>query len=357
MKQQFIRIAGFAVLFCVLGATTQAQDLYKLGSVAVEKGEKATGHISISTGTKGPEIKLPITVLRGLWDGPVLILAAGVYSPINPPIDALNRIENEIDLSELYGKVIIVRTVKRSSFLRRTIYHSPPEGLNLNRIYPGKISGSISERISYRITKEIIEQCDYLIDLHCSNDNENVPDFVYSTNVGNPFLIRQTTALGRYSGYDLIINKTYRPVDNNALVSLSSRALFRGKPAITIESGVDGYANTEKTDRIVSGIYNVMKHLDMLDGIPEVVSGQLWIKTSVVIRADHDGIFLSIAEKGDNVHRGDSIGYLTDAAGTQIQTVEAPFDGIILFLTAKPQAYAGEPVVIVGEPVERSQKR
>jgi len=34
------------------------------------------------------------------------------------------------------------------SFLKRTIYYGPVDGKNLNRVYPGKVDGTVSERIA-----------------------------------------------------------------------------------------------------------------------------------------------------------------------------------------------------------------
>ena len=60
----------------------------------------------------------------------------------------------------------MVHVANMPSFLGRTIYFSPVDGKNLNRAYPGRKDGTVSERIAYAITTEVIERADYVLDLH-----------------------------------------------------------------------------------------------------------------------------------------------------------------------------------------------
>jgi len=77
--------------------------------------------------------------------------------------------------------VILVHVANMPSFLGRTIYFSPIDGKNLNRVYPGRADGTVSERIAYAITREIIEPADYVLDLHCGDGNESLRPYVYQT--------------------------------------------------------------------------------------------------------------------------------------------------------------------------------
>ena len=76
------------------------------------------------------------------------------------------------DTGEPRGTVILVHIANLPSFLGRTIYYSPIDGKNLNRVYPGKADGTVSERIAYAITTEVIERADYVVDMHCGDGNE-----------------------------------------------------------------------------------------------------------------------------------------------------------------------------------------
>ena len=44
--------------------------------------------------------------------------------------------------------------------------HSPIDGKNLNRVFPGKPNGTITERIAYFLVHNIYHLADYVIDMH-----------------------------------------------------------------------------------------------------------------------------------------------------------------------------------------------
>ncbi|MBI3949226.1 MAG: succinylglutamate desuccinylase/aspartoacylase family protein [Acidobacteria bacterium] len=113
--------------------------------------------------------RIPISVFHGLRPGPVLALVAGNHGYEYTPILALQRLRARLDPQALAGTVIMVHVANMPSLLRRTIYYSPIDGKNLNRAYPGRKDGTASDRIAYAITKEVIERCDYLVDLHCGD--------------------------------------------------------------------------------------------------------------------------------------------------------------------------------------------
>ena len=115
---------------------------------------------------------IPITIIRGARPGPALALIAGNHGYEYPPILALQRLRAQMDPAELSGRILMVHAANMPSFLGRTVYFSPVDGKNLNRVYPGRTDGTVSERIAYAITREVIEQADYVLDLHCGDGNE-----------------------------------------------------------------------------------------------------------------------------------------------------------------------------------------
>ena len=52
---------------------------------------------------------------------------------------------------------------------------SPIDGLNLARIFPGKVNGSVTEKIAYWIGETLIKKTDYYIDLHSSGSDMEMP--------------------------------------------------------------------------------------------------------------------------------------------------------------------------------------
>ena len=134
---------------------------------------------------------------------------------------------------------------------------------------PGKVDGTVSERIAYAITREAIDQADYLLDLHCGDGNEWLRPYVYLHVTGDARMDQAIERLAMAFGIDHVVVDRGRPTDPAASLYCSTTAITRGKPAITIESGSLGVSDEESVERIVNGIHGVLRELRMKDGGPE----------------------------------------------------------------------------------------
>jgi predicted deacylase len=338
----------FLFIFSLLIANPAlCQETLKVGGVTSASGEIKSGFISVPAGTDGPEIRIPITVVNGKKKGLVLALTAGIHGYEYPPILALQRLRRELDPAKIRGTVIMVHVVNMPSFLKRTIYYNPIDWKNQNRVFPGKIDGTMTERIAYQVTNEVLKQSDYHLDLHCGDGNEDLMTYLYYTETGNPELDKKTLELAKNFGFKVIIHVTARPEGQPA--SMCARAsLFMGKPALTVECGRLGRTNEEDIESILKGCSNTLKHLGMIEGQPEPVLDQVWVKKTTYIRSEHEGIFYPLTQGGRHVHKGKLLGYLTDFFGNIIQKAVAPHDGIVMYIIATPPMSKGEPMVKIG---------
>jgi len=341
------RITSSAILF-VFSLAVLAQNL-TVGEVSTAPGEKKSGYILVPAGDDCGEVNIPITVINGAKEGPTLALTAGVHGYEYPPILALMRLAKKLDPSTLSGKVIIVHVVNVPSFLKRTIYYNPYDWKNQNRVFPGKVDGTSSERIAYQITKEVIDRCDYLVDNHCGDGNEDLVQYLYCTETGDLELDEKTKGLAVSFNLKVIVHEKGRTKDVTNSMYVSNTALLRGKPAISTEAGKLGRTDEEDVLAILRGNYNILKHLNMIDGEPKLLFESVWVQEYTIVRSEQDeGLFFPLVSRGDHVQKGELVGQLTDYFGNTIQKVVAPYDGIILYIIATPPMSRGEPMVSVG---------
>lgn len=130
-----------ALIGALLLATQQPNPL-TIGSVVARPGQSASGFIEVPAGVDAAT-RIPITIVRGAQSGPTLALIAGTHGSEVAPIVALQRVRAMIDPAALRGTVLIVHVANMPSFLGRTIYYSPIDSKNLNRVYPGKSDGRL----------------------------------------------------------------------------------------------------------------------------------------------------------------------------------------------------------------------
>lgn len=346
--KKIVTIVLIMILISLWANVISAQNTVRVGEVTTNPGEKKSGFIIVPAGKDGPEYKIPITVVNGEKSGPVLALTAGIHGYEYPPILALQRLPKKLDPSRLSGAVIMVHVANIPSFLKRTIYYNPHDWVNLNRAFPGKIDGTMCERIAYQITNEVIKQCDFLIDMHCGDGNEDLMPYLYCTKVGNPEVDKKTKELAINFGMKVIVGDLGRPKDLSQSVYCGNTALLMGKASITIESGKLGRTDEEDVVRIVRGTYNILKHLKMMEGKPELIAEPVWVEEYTIIRAEYDGIFYPLVHRAHHVQKDELVGYLTDFFGNTIQEVRAPYDGIVLYIIATPPMSKGEPMTSIG---------
>ncbi|HUK17927.1 MAG TPA: M14 family metallopeptidase [Bryobacteraceae bacterium] len=301
--------------------------------------------------------EVPVTTIRGAQPGPTLALIAGNHGYEYPPILALQRMRARIEPQRLAGTVILVHVANMPSFLGRTIYFSPIDGKNLNRAYPGTPAGTVSERIAHAITTQVIEPCDYLLDLHCGDGNESLRPYVYQTVTGIPGMDDAIARLVLAFGIDHIVVDRNRPTDPARSVYCSTTAITRGKPAVTIESGFLGNTDEDSVERIVSGVFGVMRELKMVAEGPPPVARPVYLDPVEVLSSPATGILYPHVERDQEVSQGALLAHITDFFGATTDEVRAPFDGVVLYVVATPPITLGQPVACVGrrrsEPVSK----
>jgi predicted deacylase len=282
---------------------------------------------------------IPITVIKGSKPGPVLALTAGIHGYEYPPILALQRLQ----VKKLAGTLIIVHVANMPSFLGRTVYFSPLDGKNLNRVFPGKKDGTESEQIAHAITTNVIDKCDYLLDLHCGDGNESLRPYVYQTVTGDPAFDERIAELVANCGFDHIVIDRARPKDPAASMYCSNTAITRGKPAITVESGFLGGTDEKSTIAILRGVESVMRYLKMIDGKPAKIK-PVYLDPAEVLTSPATGILYPHVERDAMVKKGAVLAHITDFFGKKIADVKAPLAGVVLYVVATPPITKGQPV-------------
>jgi predicted deacylase len=340
-------VLPFAMLVCLAGSASGQAPL-TVGSITAQPGTAASGDLVVPGRGSEPGTTIPVTLINGSRPGPVLALVAGVHGFEYPPILALQRLRASIDPKDLAGSIIMVHVANMPAFLGRAIYYTPGDRKNLNRVFPGRADGTISERIADVITREVIDRAGFLVDMHGGDGNESLRPYLYWTTTGAPGVVEAGRQLALAFGMDHIILDTIRPTDAGASIYLSNTAVLRGKPALTIESGYMGEVDEDSIARIERGVAGVLRHLKMRAAGPSPVSNPVWIGRNEVLTSGATGLWYPAVEKGYTVAEGAVIGRVTDFFGRSLEEIRAPFAGEILYVVGTPPITKGEPVGFIG---------
>src|SRR6266496_910793 len=347
-------IAALPILLGVSSFVAAAErSTFTVGTATAAQGREATGTIDVPAGVD-PALHIPVAVFHGAWPGPVLALVAGSHGTEYASILALEKLIGRIDPTELNGILIVVPLVNIPSFEQKIVHVNPVDGKSMNRYYPGRPDGTQTERAAWAITREVVERCDYLIDLHGGDLDENLRPYSYWARTGNEKQDAASRAMVLAFGLDHIIIANDRPRDPNASRYLETTAATRGKPSITVEAGRAGMVEAQDIDALVNGCLSVMRLLKILPGTATRVDHPVWIEKAVTISSDHPGIFSPRVDRGDYVEAGMKIGLLTDYLGKTIAEPKAPATGVVLYVAALPSMRKGDTIANIGVVASRA---
>lgn len=327
--------------------TAQERATFTVGTATAARGQRATGAIEVPAASDAA-LSIPVAVFHGAKPGPVLALVSGAHGTEYASIIALEKLIGLLNPAELAGTVIIVPLINLPSFERKVPHLNPVDGKSMNRFYPGNLNGTQTERASYQITKQVVEQCDHLIDLHGGDLDESLRPYSYWTKTGNEQQDQISREMVLAFGLDHIIISTDRPKDPQASRYLENTATTRGKPSITAEAGHAGTVEAEDVNALMNGCLSVLRYLKMLPGAAAVIEHPVWIEKVVPVASDQTGIFYPLVRRGTYVGQGMKIGYVTDYLGKQIFEARAPLAGVVLYICAVPSMTKGATIANIG---------
>ena len=346
MKRNRIICLLSLALFCC--ATVLAQNSFTVGTATAAHGQKVTGTLEIAAGVD-PATSIPVVVVQGSKPGPVLALVSGAHGTEYASIIALEKVIQMLDPAQVSGTVIILPLVNIASFEQKVPHVNPVDGKSMNRFYPGKQDGTQTERVSYAITKQVVERCDYLVDYHGGDIDENLRPYAYWPKSGDAKHDAVTRDMVLAFGLDHVIVWSDRPKDPAASRYLDNTANTRGKPAIAVEAGYSGTVQTDDVALLANGTLNLMRYLKMLPGAPAMVEHPVWIGKIDTVASDQPGIFYPLVQRGTYVEAGMKIGYVTDYFGKTIYEAHAPAAGVVLYICGVPSMKKGDTVANIGE--------
>jgi predicted deacylase len=283
-------------------------------------------------------LSVPFVELSGSADGPTLTVIAGVHGCEYASMAGVRHWLSALEGRALRGRVRAVPVLNVTAFAGRTPFVVPEDGKNLNRCFPGDPSGSLAERLAYDAFTQLITGSDAYVDAHCGDMVEALEPFALydagptedrgrelATAYGLPYVICQPTA------------GPGRPVNGMS----SSAAAAAGIPAITAEAGGCGLVEEHAVALHVAGLNGVLASLGMAEvpapgrrtppATPTYLGQFLWPRCAKA------GWWEPTVKAGDAVTRGQVVGTVSSLDGGCVQeTVTAPDDGVIIFVTSSP---------------------
>lgn len=275
---------------------------------------------------------LPIRVIRGRKDGPIVFISAAIHGDELNGIEIIRRIRKLSILNKLKGTLILVPIVNVYGIMNLSRYL--PDRRDLNRSFPGSIKGSLASRVAKIFFDEIVSRCDLGIDLHTASIHKsNLPQV--RTNIDNEY----TFKLAKSFEAPVILHSELRDG------SLRSVAQDSGIPILLYEAG-EALRFDEVCIRIgVKGIINVLREINMLPTVSrKILKTPIITRNSNWIRTNESGMLRTIKALGDLVKKDEIIAFIDEPLGDDSFPIRSPFDGVIIGKSEIPLIQEGDAV-------------
>jgi predicted deacylase len=280
-------------------------------------------------------------------EGPHLLVTGGVHGDEFEPMIAVRRLAKRLAGQKLRGKVTLVPVVNEAAFVRG--HRVAEDGLDLARTCPGRPDGSMTERTAHALS-ELIRSADYYIDLHTGGTALAVwpmTGYVLHPDVA---ILEKQRAMAR--AFNLPVIWGTEPTLPGRSLSVARDA---NVPAIYAEYLGAAQATGAGVDAYLTGCWNVLMHLGMLDGPPPAPAVR-WFVEDPRLGSGHmqrcypspmAGCFEAAVQLGQTISIGDLLGRVCDPLGAHCEEVRASEKGVVLVLRTFPSVKAGDSLAVI----------
>jgi predicted deacylase len=319
------------------------RDVVRIRDLSVERGTTRRGFLKVGETGAGP-VEMPVVVVHGARPGPTLCLTGGVHATEYPGQTAVRELTRQLDPATLAGTVIAVPVVNLPMFAARSGFVSPIDGLNLNRVAPGRPDGTVTERIAHTLFSEVLSHATHHIDCHGGDLTEVLWPYAAYRVIGKPDQDEVGEAMARcYSPRIVALFREGTPLVPTGTVT--SEAAKRGIVSILGECGSAGGLDPADVRTHLDGIANVMRYLRMLPGDPVVPARQLLGVGQFVVQARHGGLVRLAVGIGAAVEEGQVLGEIWDLFGDVVDTLRAPARGVVRIIWTHKAVHSGDAVL------------
>ena len=245
-------------------------------------------------------VMIPICVIRN-GKGPAALLTGGNHGDEYEGPLALYELARTLDPKDVSGSVIIVPAMNYPAF-RAGTRTSPIDKGNLNRSFPGRPDGTVTEKIADYFQRELLPRSDIALDFHSGG---KTLDFV-------PFCaahIRPDKAL-EAQGFAAVeafsAPWSMKMLEIDAVGMFDTAAEEMGKLFITTELGGGGTSRAETVRIARRGVLNVLRHAGIVAGAVETTRTQ-WLdmpSADCFSFAEDDGMIETMVDLGEPVEAG-----------------------------------------------------
>lgn len=228
-----------------------------------ERDGKQTSYLRIPhsrNDSGGGTLMVPITTIKN-GAGPTVLLTGGSHGDEYEGPVALMKLARELRPEEMRGRVIIIPALNLPAILAGQRL-SPVDGKNMNRSFPGHRNGTITDVMAHYLSTQLLPLVDAVFDLHAGGKSMFIiPSVMMHALPDTDLMVRTLAAL---KAFRAPISMVIQEPDTDGMLDVLVEDM--GKIFCCAELGGGGTLAPESVRVAETGVRNVLKHFDLIDG-------------------------------------------------------------------------------------------
>jgi len=315
------------------------------------RGSRTDLRLPIYQSALGNPLEAPFVVVRGRHPGPVVGISAAIHGNELNGIKIIHGILGRAVPDDMHGTLLCAPVANVPAFnLGQRRF--PEDEVDLNHCFPGKIDGKPSEQYARALLVTFLTPCDYLIDIHTASEGRI-----------NSMYVRADLFSPEAREMALLMNPQIVLHGRSGDGTLRNAARVREVPAITVEAGNPSVFQGRMVLEGESGVVNVLTHLRVFRGEHEVHQPDrtpVICKSSRWLRTRSGGLLEPQFRLCDRIPKRQGTAEVRDPFGHVIDSYTAPYEGIVIGMSASPIAVPGTRYChlgAIGEPEHKPKKK
>lgn len=272
-------------------------------------------------------VMIPICVIRN-GEGPTALLTGGNHGDEYEGPLALHDLARTLDPKNVSGTVIIVPAMNYPAF-RAGTRTSPIDKGNMNRSFPGRPDGTVTEKIADYFQRHLLPRADIVLDFHSGGKTLDFLPFCAAHVL--PDKEQERKAFAAVAAFSAPYSMRMIEIDTVGMYDTAAEDM--GKVFVTTELGGGGTSRAETVRIARRGTLNVLRHAGIVAGALETQPTR-WLDMpsgDCFSFAEDDGLIETMIDLGESVEAGQVVARIhpVGRTGGVLQEIRAKMSGLL----------------------------
>lgn len=297
-------------------------------------------------------VMIPITqIKKGV--GPTALLTGGNHGDEYEGPIALFCLAERTDFNNIQGRILIIPAMNYPAFQSATRI-SPIDSVNLNRAFPGKPDGTITQIIADYFSRTLLPMADYVLDMHSGGKTLDFLPFAACHRLDDSE--QQERCRAARDAFQAPYQVMMLDIDAESMYDTQVENM--GKVFVTTELGGVGTTSPRTVAIAKRGVDNFLIHSGIMAGellaFDEDAVELDMADSSCYLFSQHAGLLEPCVSLGDKVQKGDLMAKIHITERTGILPVEyyAKHSGIVLSRHAPSLVKMGDCLYVIADIVK-----